>query len=141
MPIFAPALSSLNSAAAFVATDETTTSGSYVDLTTTTDSVTVNTGASALILIQASCWASAAGVGMAASVAISGATTVAAGGTGVPLIDRNTSGTTSNDKIGLVGVNVITNLTAGSNTFKMKYLVGGAVTGHFSNRRIVVIPL
>lgn len=134
---------STGAAAAFVATNETTTSTTYADLTTTTDSVTTTIGANGLALVSLkSDVANTVSVAFCfISVAISGATTTAAADSNGVLwqdFTANGNGTAS-------AVYLLTGLTAGSTTFKMKYRVqtggGGAGTGTFTNRRIAVVPL
>ncbi len=129
-------------AQAFVATDETTTSASYTDLATTTDSVTVDVGSSGVVLV--SLFANATYVSGAAptvwvGVALSGANTVAATDA------RCCVGAFSHTNVvqwSPSGLFVMTGLTPGSTTFKMKYKVtaGGAASARFANRRITVIP-
>lgn len=123
---------------ALVATSQTTTSTSFTDLATTTDTVTATIGANglALIIISAKINNTDSAAGGFVGVAISGANTVAASeanslnlrnSTGAP--DSQTSWTYLH-----------TGLTPGSTTFKLKYRVT-AGTGTFTNRRIMVIPL
>lgn len=122
---------------ALVATAQTTTSTSFTDLATTTDTVTATIGANGLALViissRISNTDSAAGgfVGFAASgtntIAVSDANSLnMRTSTGAP--DSQASWTY-----------LATGLTPGSTTFKMKYRVT-AGTGTFTNRRITVIP-
>lgn len=128
---------------ASVATSETTTSTTYADLTTTTDSVTVTVGANGLALISIMS-AVADSITLAlvfVSVAVSGASTVAASdANGFEFQNVTANGT---NQLGVTYI--LTGLTPGSTTFKMKYRVqtggSGAGTGTFSNRRISVVPL
>lgn len=121
---------------AAVATAETTSSASYVDLTTTTDTVTVTIGDSgiAIVFIQAQ-HANTGGYNLT-SFAISGATTRAADDTTCIQAAGHASGV----QVQVGNAYVVTGLTAGSTTFKMKYKVISG-TGTFANRRIAVIPL
>jgi hypothetical protein len=122
--------------AATVLTNETRTLTSYGDLTTVGPSVTVTTGTSALVWINAQCFNSTSNAGCWFSFTVSGASSVAASDTWAGLTD----GVTLND-VNRFGVpHLITGLTAGSNTFKMQYKVD-AGTGNFQRREIVVIPL
>jgi hypothetical protein len=120
--------------AAVVLTAQTRASTSYGDLTTVGPAVTVTTGAFALVWIQCTMSNSADGLQCLASVAVSGATTIAAQDeyaielNGVPANNSNR-----------FGVCRRFSLTAGSNMFTMKYAAGG--TGTFSQREIVVMPL
>ncbi len=123
---------------AIVATSEATTSTSYADLATTTDTITVAVGANGKVM-----------VGMSASMAqntqnsaiyvgytMSGANSVAAADS------QCMSFTAYTNNVGFVMGSpfFLEALTPGSTTFKMKYRVSGG-TGTFSNRRIFAIPL
>mgnify|MGYP000874351120 FL=1 len=123
-------------ATAAVATAESTSSSSYVDLTTTTDTVTVTIGNSgmAIVLIQAQ-HANTGGYNLT-SFTISGSTTRAADDTTCIQAAGHASGV----QVQVGNAYLVTGLTAGSNTFKMKYKVISG-TGTFANRRIAVIPL
>lgn len=123
-------------ASAYVATSEQTASTSYVDLTTTTDTVTVTVPASGKVILVASANAAyVTGVNGDAtvSVALSGATTQAASDS---LSAR--AGTF------LLITRVLSGLTPGPTTFKMKYKsfsTGGSPTYAYSNRSLLVVPL
>lgn len=122
----------VGAAGAEVLTSETTTSTTYTDLATVGPAVTVTTGVSALALFSAEMGNSTANATLL-SVAVSGATTLAAS-ENYRAVDNTTSGVTGfNHKF-------FTGLTAGSNTFTLKYRVGGG-TGTFLIRRVTVIPL
>ena len=121
---------------ASVATSETTTSVTYVDLTTVGPAVTVTTGTSAWVSVY--CLMSNANALNSCFIgyAISGATTLAAS-------DATASGATSDVAAGANAFTTrvrVTGLTAGSNTFTAKYRVTGG-TGTFSARYIAVEPL
>lgn len=113
---------------AAVATSQTTTSTSYTDLTTSGPAVTIATGTSALITLSSyitpsnQSWV---------SVAVSGATTTAAS-------DTNGMGTYVSSHV--TRTFKMTGLTAGSNTFTMKYKSGGG-TSTFLSRDITVVAL
>lgn len=130
-------------AVATVATAETTTSTSYTSLATTTDQVTVTIGANGLALVALlSSMADTITLALVwVSVDISGASTVAASDTNA-LEFQNA---TANGTVQLGTSYLVTGLTPGSTTFKMKYRVqtggSGAGTCTFSNRRITVVPL
>lgn len=116
---------------ATVATSQTTTSTSYADLATVGPAVTVTTGTSALVIISADLTAPA-GDNAFMSVAVSGASTVAAADSkALKMTNTNTSQKSR--------VMLITGLTAGSNTFTAKYRVGSG-TGTFVYRELVVVP-
>ena len=124
--------------AALVATSETTTSGTYVDLTTTTDQVTVNIGPSgmALVFLYAQISGSVASLQCYMGFAISGATTQAAA-------DSLAVGyQTANSSAQYAGAPfLLTGLAQGATTFKAKYRTSTGGTGTFLNRRIAAIPL
>lgn len=134
---------STGAAAAFVATQETTTSTTYANLATTTDTVTVTIGANGLALVSLYSYISnnTKDSFTYIGVDISGANTIVATDT-CAIIFQAYSGNTS---LSFGNSFVLTGLTAGLTTFKMKYRVqtggGGAGTGSFANRRIAVIPL
>jgi hypothetical protein len=118
-----------------VAANESTTSTTYTDLTTTTDTVTVTIGASgkAMVTIVALIFSSGTIGDNYVSFAVSGATTTAAADT-KSISNRNTAG------VSVGGTFIVTGLTAGSTTFKMKYRTS-AGTGNYLNRNIGVVPL
>lgn len=126
-------------AAAYVSTSETTTSTSYTDLTTTSDTVTATIGSSgmALVLVSANLQNNTQASRSYMGFAVSGATTQAAADSysisiGIPASVANMGNHS--------GSFLVTGLNAGSNTFKAKYRVS-ATTGTFADRRIAVIPL
>jgi hypothetical protein len=119
-----------------VATSQTYTSASYGDLTTSGPAVTVTTGTSVLVAITATVSNGTSQNVSLVSVAVSGSTTTAAA-------DANALYNTSDVASGTRQMTVLIPLTvtAGSNTFTLKYRVGGGTTGTFANRRITVIAL
>lgn len=126
---------SLGGATATVATSETTTSTSYTDLATVTDTVTVTIGANGAALIVVSCEFSNSGANTTwMSWAASGANTIAA--SDAVAFTQGASAA----RFGGSRVAYRTGLTPGSTTFKAKYRVSGG-TGTFLNRNILVIPL
>jgi hypothetical protein len=111
----------------------TTTGTSYGNLAdAVSTSVTVTTGNCALVLIYANFFNSAAN-NTWVSVAVSGATTIAASDT-FALMQNHTGGR----RFGCP-VFFRSSLTPGSNTFTLKYRVT-AGTGTYTTRRIGVIP-
>ena len=117
-----------------VTTSQTTTSTSYTNLTTT-QAVTLTTGTKALICLSATV-KSTDPLGFAyASFAVTGASTVAASdtyGLRTEGIQDNQYGTSF----------VITGLTAGSNTFTMKFRTNNlGYPASFNNRIISVIDM
>jgi hypothetical protein len=127
------------SASATVATDQSTTSSTFADLTTAGPAVTITTGTKALIIITAEMTVSA-NKGGAAGYAVSGATTIAATDT-TAIKMRETGGATSfNNRVSVASR--LSTLTAGSNTFTMKYrTTSGGDAANFLNREILVIDL
>lgn len=118
-----------------VITAETTTSTSYVQLTTTTDQVTVNVGPSGTVLLTLFCQSSNSTTGINLSAYdISGANTVAASDSTV------LSFTTGTGEVGSGAAKLLTGLAPGSTTFKMYYRVNSG-TGTFERRNIAAIPL
>jgi hypothetical protein len=137
----APAASSFNTGYAFTSGTQNTSSSSYVDLSTVT-STTVTTGTKALIAIKSRMGNEAVGAGVWAhcSFAVSGATTIAAAD------ERSISGyfTYAGQWISEVGAAfVVTGLTAGSNTFTLKFNAQGgyATPATFYDRSISVVNL
>jgi hypothetical protein len=128
----APAVSSPTSASATVAASESTTSTSYTDLTTAGPAVTITTGTKALVIVGARVQVNS-GASSYASYAVSGATTIAA-------IDDVAveAGTITT---GMSRASRLTTLTAGSNTFTMKYRTSPTRTGTYEFREIIVIDL
>lgn len=119
-----------------VLTSESTTSASYTDLTTTGPVVTVGTGTAALVAISASITNDTTNSASFASYAISGSTTAAADDQWGLELDGVVASNTC--RFGFIHRHV--GLTAGSNTFTMKYKAGSN-TATFSNRKLLVIPL
>lgn len=116
-----------------VGTSQTTTSTSYTDLATVGPAVTLRTGTKAIITIGAYV-TPAAGTNAAVSVAVSGATTISAADT--KALQTAAAAT------GRYGTTVyFDNLTAGVNTFTLKYRGIGAGTQTFADRYITVIPI
>jgi hypothetical protein len=127
------AITAADSAA--VDTNQTTASTSYVDLATAGPSVTLTTGTSVLVFISA-VQRNTGGTGNYVSVAVSGATTLAANDTNALFTDQDGA----QQRIGGAVVKKLTGLTAGSNTFTLKYRVTSN-TGHFYYRSIMVLAL
>jgi hypothetical protein len=131
-----PSGSSPASASATVSTSETTTSNTFTDLTTAGPAVTLTTGTKALVLINSTLFKQSSGSNAYVGFAVSGATTLAA------------SNTTALNYVAaayydsrLSVSHRITGLTAGSNTFTLKYRQNGGGTAEYSNREIIVIDL
>lgn len=123
-----------NLVTASVLTSQTTTSTTYTDLGTTGPAVTLTTGTSAVVVITAEVDTTGAGVSPYMGFAVSGATTVAAADSMAIRVDSSAI-----VNVCVSNVFLVTGLTGGSNTFTMKYRVGGG-TGTYVNRRITVWP-
>lgn len=119
-----------------VNTNQSTTSTSYTDLATAGPSISVATGTIAIILYAADVANATANSLTKCSVAVSGASTVAASDDWMLSFDGNAAANFSRGGM----VHVFTGLTAGTNVFTMKYAVGSS-TGNFQRREINVIPL
>lgn len=140
--VTAGALSALKTdvlgADATVATDESTSSSSYTDLTTVGPSITLVTGTAVRIHMGCTAYNSVnPGGNVSIAVAVSGATTIAAadvnGCLGHGAFDTN-------GYVVLSRTFVLSGLTPGSNTFTLQYSVG-ADTFHFFARDLTVIPV
>jgi hypothetical protein len=124
------------SASATVATSETTTSSSYTDLTTSGPAVTLTTGTKALIIITTQL-KNEGNFPSYASYAVSGVSTISASDA-VGIVWYNTA----NEQLRMSSASRLSTLTAGSNTFTMKYKsTAGGYTSTFVNREIIVIDL
>lgn len=132
----ANALAARTPGANSIATTETTTNTSYVDLTTPGPAVTVTTGTVALVVVGAKMSQNTNTAEMYAGFAVSGATTVAAADATADFLEPATAAGTA---IRASAVTMVTGLTAGSNVFTMKYRVS-AGTGSYGNRHIGVVP-
>jgi hypothetical protein len=121
-----------------VGTQQSTTSGTYVGLTTA-QSVTLTTGTKVLVLISANFQNDTSNGGAFMSYAISGATTLAAAdsfGVGI------TYGGSVTDNTTLATRHSFQTVTAGSNTFTAQFRrTAGTGTSFFSARSITVIDL
>ena len=133
------AATAIAGAYATVATQESTTSTSYTDLTTAGPAVTVTTGTRALVTISASQRSTISGAQAYMNFGVSGATTRS------PQTNENTNtswGSVTGGMNESASVTIlVTGLTAGSNTFTAKYQapVGDSVSFQF--RKITVIDL
>lgn len=123
-------------AAATVTAGQTTTSTSYTDLTTSGPAVTLTTGTKALIFITSNVDNQSNNGQGHVGFAVSGSSTVSA--TDSQALHYYSSGT-----IGLQygAAYYVSGLTAGSNTFTLKYKSGNGSTQYFANRQITVMDL
>jgi len=122
-----------------VATEETSASTSYTDLATSGPAVTVAIAAGEKCLIYIDCGSfldtSPAGARARMSFAVSGAETIAASDT------DSVFNSIAADYVMGSRFTLFTATTGGNYTFTAKYKVAGAVTGTWSSRRILAIPL
>lgn len=119
-----------------VATAQTTGSTSYVALATAGPAITVTTGTRALVFWGANMSNATANVGSNMSVAVSGATTIAASNSWRCCIN----GYTAANGARACSFYMFT-LTAGSNTFTALYRSDTASLSTFSDRSLMVMPL
>ena len=126
--------SALTTATATVATAQSTSSVTYTDLATAGPAVTLTTGTQVLVFTNTEV-STASGRYVFADFAISGATTRAASD------DTCVKAGEGTDAVQFrIGVANLMTVTAGSNTFTMKYRTNAGSSG-FSNRTIVVVAL
>ena len=125
--------------AAVIGTQETTTSGTYVNLATAGPAVTLETATRALVTVGALS-ANAGSGGEQASYmapAVGGATTRAAN-------DDQALRTTQSANAGTVQLSfqtLMTGLTPGVNTFTAQYKTTSGSTGSFARRNLTVVAL
>lgn len=121
----------------FIETNQTTSSTSYTDLATVGPSVTLTTGTSAIVLFGANINDTGnLGNNSIVSVAVSGATTIAASDSWMAF------GTEFGGNWQISQGYKFTGLTAGSNTFTCKYKKsGGSSTAEFQRRYIWVVAV
>jgi len=121
-----------------VLASESTTSTSYTNLTTVGPQVTVTTGVSALVFMRAEIGQSVSGAGAWIGLAISGATTQAAG----TLYELGHGAETSGNFYTHFDIFRVTGLTPGSNTFTMQYKsLSSSSSCNAAYRAMLVIPL
>jgi hypothetical protein len=133
-----PASPSPTSGQVRVDTEQTTTSATYVALTTA-QAVTVTTGTKVLVIVSASISAESEGVLCRASFAISGATTRASSDTWAVAEDGGrSSGAAETVQASYASFQTV---TAGSNTFTAQFKSDGGTVAKFKNRQLIVIDL
>lgn len=119
-----------------VTTGQTSTSTSYTDLATVGPEVTVTTGTQALVTFDVFTSNNTSGGRTFAALAISGATTASAATDLAAIYEASAASDAA-----VVGRTFLyTGLTAGSNTFTLKYQVSTG-TGTWQYRRLTVMPL
>jgi hypothetical protein len=132
--------SALASGTATVATAQTTTSNTFVDLTTTGPAVTVTVNTKVMVIVSCEFSSASASQYGAMGFAASSGNTVAAARTKAYIGCTADDGTSSTVFAGSRTI-MLTGLTPGSTVFTAKYssLTGGTVS--FSNRDITVVCL
>jgi len=125
---------SITASTATVATAQTTTSATFTDLATAGPAVTLTTGTQVLVLCNSKLSTPNANEAYF-DFAISGATTRAAAFTTDAYLRVQSS-----DSQGRFGNSNLMTVTAGSNTFTMKYASGGSSVT-FTDRTIIVVAL
>lgn len=120
-----------------VTTGQSTTSTSYTDLATVGPAVTVTTGTKALVIISTWMRNNTAGANVHASFAVSGATTRAASDNDDLFIKAVNNSTPA---LRASAAYIVEGLTAGSNTFTMKYKVSSG-SADYEQRQISVIDM
>jgi hypothetical protein len=124
---------------ATVSTSNTVTFTTYGDPATAGPAVTVTTGTQAIVIVTASISNGTTGGDNRVDFAVSGATTRAAADSTALIHQVAAANQAHRSSV----VNLITSLTAGSNTFTSKYRITatGGGTATFNDRVITVIPL
>ena len=120
-----------------ITTQQTTASTSFTDLASTGPTVTVTTGTNAIVIVNCEMSNATAGQEALADFAITGASARSA--SSATAITAVSSAADERYRIGVTQL-FTTGVSAGSNTFQMKYRVTGG-TGTFLNRRLVILPL
>jgi hypothetical protein len=127
---------------ASVATNESTTSTTFTDLATVTDTVTVTIGQSGVAFVMLSALIStASGYGGDMGFALSGANTQAANVLNAIVVNAVLTGVSGCDhQVG--GTFFVQGLVPGATTFKAKYAASGGASypAQFANRQITVFP-
>lgn len=118
-----------------VATSQSTSSTTYTDLATVGPGVSVVSGTQAIVMLTAGVLTDTNNSAAFAGYEISGATSRAATDAEALEID----GITANNTIRATATSLATGLTAGTNTFLMKYRAG-TNQATFANRQMIVFP-
>lgn len=132
----ANAIATRTPAVTTVATQQGTATATYVDLATTGPALTATTGTIALVFFASGMSVATNDNAAWASVAVSGASSVAASDAWAIQMD----GITAGNFVRYGMFHAFTGLTAGSNTFTMKYKAGGS-TSTYRDRTLGIIPL
>lgn len=119
-----------------VATAQTTTSTTYVDLTTAGPAVTHSTGIQCMASWGAIMSNATLGLGARMSCALSGSNTVAASDTNSAACESGNA----NDAFQISWTTIFTPITAGSLTLTSKYRAIGGGTASFTTRIMTMFP-
>lgn len=120
-----------------IATSQTTTSTTFTNLTTTGPTLTATTGKTAMVWLAAEMSNNTANFQCHVSLQVTGASSVPPHDNHGIRLDGCASTSQANRMMGFL---FTCSLNKGSNTFTMKYRVGGG-TGTFLNRHLIVMPL
>lgn len=131
-PLTGAQLNTLSPGSATVATSQTTTSATYADLGTVGPAVPMTTSTHVIVAITCDCANSGANDNFV-GVAVSGATTLAAADATALRVNGTAGGR-------VTAFAEITGLTAGANTFTLKYRTSGG-TFTAKNRHVAVFNL
>jgi len=123
-------------ATAEVLTSQTTTSTTYTDLATVGPAITMTTATKAIVFLYCAAEVNSAGGNPVSNFEVTGATTRSPTDTEGLSVESATIG--GNNRAS--AVIIVTGLTAGSNTFRMKYKTTTG-TATFQDRRIMVMGL
>ena len=107
--------------------------------TTGAPSVTITTGTSAIIIISSDFLCGSSGEQGYISFSVTNKNNVVTTAADDSISATGNIGANTGNSISIQNAIYITNLTPGSNTFTMKYRVGGTIYS-FSNRKIIVLP-
>jgi hypothetical protein len=119
-----------------ISTIQTTSSVAYTDLATVGPTLTVTTGTRAIVMINAGISNDTLNGASYASLAVSGASAIAASDSFMVASD----GFPANNVVRYGITHMFNSLTAGSNTFTMKYRAGSGIA-EFRDRVMVLVHL
>lgn len=118
-----------------IATDQSTTSTTYTDLTSPGPAVTITSrGTLAWIMWSAHTYNNTANCGTLSSIAISGVTTLAAADVNGAHWHEHASANASDECAQFM----LATINAGANTYTMKYKRAAGGTAHWERRRLLV---
>lgn len=138
-PYAAPLATVIGSArqAAIVTTTQSTATTTYTSLATVGPVVSLNTGTAALVILACAMGSTVQFHTAFMSIAVSGATTIAASDVNA-LLQHDPD---TNSALNACGFFLMTGLTPGLNTFTAMYRADAGASATFGNRAMVVIPI